>query len=110
MSALATKTSLDVTLIDPFQLIDWKDRTPPDHLYPKFKVFMDKFKKQHPPNQSDINHQGPIEPKATDNGDVKTQQQESQQDSAESESAKLNALLKLVLDPDTQSQPLDKPK
>ena len=44
VSALATKTSSDVTLIDPFQLIDWKDRTPPDHLYPKFKIFMDKFK------------------------------------------------------------------
>ena len=48
VSALATKTSSDVTLIDPFQLIDWKDRTPPDHLYPKFKVFNDKFKEQHP--------------------------------------------------------------
>ena len=71
---------------------------------------MDIFKEQHPPNQSDVNHQGAIEPKATDNGKLETQQQESQQDSADSESAELNALLKLVLDPNTQSQPLDKPK
>ena len=40
VSDLATKANSDVTLIDPVQLIDWKDRTPPDHLYPKFKVFM----------------------------------------------------------------------
>ena len=103
VSALATKTSSDVTLIDPFQLIDWKDRTPPDHLYPKFKVFMDKFKEQHPPNQSDVNHQGAKEQKATDNDEVETHQQEPQQDSADSESAELNALWKLVLDPNTQS-------
>ena len=31
VSALATKTNSDVTLIDPFQLIDWKDKTPSDH-------------------------------------------------------------------------------
>ena len=110
VSALATKTSSDVTLIDPFQLIDWKDRTPPDHLYLKFKVFMDKFKGQHPPNQSDVNPQGAKKQKATDNDQVKTQQQEQQQDSADSESAELNALWKLVLDPNTLSLPLDKPK
>ena len=47
VSALATKTNSDITLIDPFQLIDWKDRTPPDHLYPKFKVFMENFKEKY---------------------------------------------------------------
>ena len=73
VSALATKTNSDLTLIDPFQLIDWRDRTPPDHLYPKLKVFMDKFKEQHPPNQSEANHQGATEPEANGNGEVKTQ-------------------------------------
>ena len=34
-------------LIDLFQLIDWKEQTPPDHLYPKFKVFLDNFKDGH---------------------------------------------------------------
>ena len=37
----------DVTLIDPLQLIDWKDQTPPEHLYPKFKIFLDNFKSNH---------------------------------------------------------------
>ena len=81
------KTSLDVTLIDPFQLIDWKDRTPPDHLYPKFKVFMDKFKEQHPSSIPDVSYQGTTETKATNNDEVETKQQESQQSSTESESA-----------------------
>ena len=44
VSALATKSNSDVILIDPFQLIEWKERTPPDHLYPKFKLFLDNFK------------------------------------------------------------------
>ena len=47
VSASATKSNSDVTLIDPFQLIDWRDRTPPDHLYPKFKLFLENFKKGH---------------------------------------------------------------
>ena len=37
----------DVTLIDPLQLIDWKDQTPPERLYPKFKIFLDNFKSNH---------------------------------------------------------------
>ena len=32
-SATATKSDSDVELINPFQLINWKERTPPDHLY-----------------------------------------------------------------------------
>ena len=44
ISALAAKANSDVTLIYPFQLIDWKDQTPPDHLYPKFKTILDNFK------------------------------------------------------------------
>ena len=47
VSALATKSNSDVTLIDPFQLIDWKEQTPPDHLFPKFKLFLDNLKEGH---------------------------------------------------------------
>ena len=47
VSALATKSNSDVTLINPFQLIDWKEQTPPDHLYPKFKVFLDNLRNGH---------------------------------------------------------------
>ena len=71
---------------------------------------MNRFKEQHPSSKPDVSYQGTTETKATNNDEVKTQQQESQQSSTESESAELNALLKLVLDPSTQSQPLDKPK
>ena len=78
VSALATKTNSDVTLIDQFQLIDWKDRTPPDHLYPKFKVFMENFKEQHPPNQQERNPQGAPELKATTNNEVGTQAEEQE--------------------------------
>merc|ERR1711889_1919 len=35
VSATATKNQNDVTLIDPFQLIDFKTRILPEHLYPK---------------------------------------------------------------------------
>ena len=45
VSASATKSGLDVELIDPFQLINWKDKTLPDHLYPKFKLFLEEFKR-----------------------------------------------------------------
>ena len=45
VSATATKSGSDVELIDPFQLINWKDKTPPDHIYPKFKLFLENFKK-----------------------------------------------------------------
>ena len=85
VSALATKTNLDVTLIDPFQLIDWKDRTPPDHLYPKFKVFMENFKEKHPPNLPEINPQGTPELEATTNNEIGTQAKEqgSQPDSVD---------------------------
>ena len=44
VSASATKSGSDIKLIDPFQLINWKDKTPPDHLYPKFKPFLQEFK------------------------------------------------------------------
>ena len=44
VSASATKSDSDVTLIDSFQFIDWKHKTPPDNLYPKFKLLLEKFK------------------------------------------------------------------
>ena len=48
VSATATKNQSDVTLIDPFQLIDFKTRILPEHLYPKFRLQLDKFKSQNP--------------------------------------------------------------
>ena len=45
VSATATKSGSDVDLIDPFQIINWKYKTPPDHLYLKLKLFLKDFKK-----------------------------------------------------------------
>ena len=44
VSASATKSGSEVELIDPFQLTNWRNKTPLDHLYPKFKLFLEKFK------------------------------------------------------------------
>ena len=48
VSATATKNQSDITLIDPFQLVDFKTRILPEHLYPKFRLHLDKFKSQNP--------------------------------------------------------------
>ena len=44
VSANVTKNQSDIILIDPFQLVDYKTRIIPDHLYPKFRLSLDKFK------------------------------------------------------------------
>merc|ERR1712115_280036 len=68
VSATATTNQSDVKLIDPFQLVDFKTRILPEHLYPKFRLQLDKFKDQNPniditevpdetiQDQADINH------------------------------------------------------
>ena len=44
VNANVTKNQGEIMLIDPFQLIDYKTRIVPDHLYPKFRLHLDKFK------------------------------------------------------------------
>merc|ERR1711873_317590 len=48
VSATANANQADVKLIDPFQLVDFKTRILPEHLYPKFRLQLDKFKEQNP--------------------------------------------------------------
>merc|ERR1712237_204939 len=48
VSATANANQADVKLIDPFQLVDFKTKILPDHLYPKFGLQLDKFKDQNP--------------------------------------------------------------
>merc|ERR1711942_362037 len=48
VSASANANQSDVKLIDPFQLVDCKTRILPEHLYPKFRLQLDKFKDQNP--------------------------------------------------------------
>ena len=94
VSALATKSNSDVTLIDPFQLIDWKDRTPPDHLYPKFKLFLENFKNGHQVTLPAITYQETQEPVQTDDNDFGTQSgdQRLQQAMCSSEPTELDTL------------------
>merc|ERR1711890_181856 len=44
VSASTTKNQSEITLIDPFQLVDYRTKIIPDHLYPKFRLHLDKFK------------------------------------------------------------------
>merc|ERR1712208_259523 len=48
VSTTANANQADVKLIDPFQLVDFKTKILPDHLYPKFRLQLDKFKDQNP--------------------------------------------------------------
>merc|ERR1712041_43257 len=69
VSASATKNQSDITLIDPFQLVDFKTRILPEHLYPKFRLQLDKCKDQNPniditdePDENSIHSQHMQEP------------------------------------------------
>ena len=102
VSALATKANSDVTLIDPFQLIDWKDQTPPDHLYPKFKIFLDNFKSGHQTPLPAITYMDPQRQEADDdNLNTQTMEQEVQPESCTSEPTQLDLLLQNIIRPDS---------
>ena len=62
VSTTAIKSGSDVELINPFQLINWKDRTPPDHLYLKSKLFLKNFKKGIFTDTPSITYEGPDDP------------------------------------------------
>ena len=63
VSAYATKNQSDVTLIDPFQLVDYRNRVIPDQVYPHFQLIMDNFKTQGEGDQIDMpTLEGPEDP------------------------------------------------
>ena len=86
VSASATKSGSEVELIDPFQLTNWRNKTPPDHLYPKFKLFLEKFKNRDFTNISQITSPGLNEdhdvqmPQAHEDHDVKVLPEQENQD------------------------------
>ena len=45
VSASATKSGSKVELIDPFQFTNWRNKTRPEYFYPKFILFLGKFKR-----------------------------------------------------------------
>ena len=99
-------------LIDPFQLIDWKDRTPPDHLYPKFKLFLENFKKGHQVSIPEITQQSSESTTQQNNSDeeVQTGDQRLHQAMSSTSPTGLDTLLQKVMDSNTQSELLEKPK
>ena len=112
VSASATKSNSDVMLIDPFQLIDWKDRTPPDHLYPKFKLFLENFKKGLQTSTPEITHQDVDKPMQPTNSEeeMQTGDQRIHQAVDNPSPTGLDELLQKIIDPHIQSQQLDTPK
>ena len=59
VSASATASQSQVTLIDPFQLVDYKTRIVPHHMYPQFKIILDKFNNTY--QSQDTEHDREIE-------------------------------------------------
>ena len=106
VSASATKSNSDVTLIDPFQLIDWKDRTPPDHLYPKFKLFLENFKKGLQSSTPEITHQEADKSMQLSNSeeDMQTGDQRFHQAAGNPSPTGLVALIQKIMDPQIHSQ------
>ena len=107
----ATKSNSDVTLIDPFQLIDWKDRTPPN-LYPKFKIFLKNFKKGLQTITPEITYQDVDKPMQPTNSEeeMQTGDQRIHQAVDNPSPTGLDALLQKIMDLHIQSQQLDTPK
>ena len=77
VSASVTKNQSDITLIDPFQLVDYKTKIIPDHLYPKFKLLLDKFKNQNKQKQMDLSEL-PIQPEQEPNSQIPLEEDECQ--------------------------------
>ena len=57
VSASATANQSEVTLIDPFQLVDPKTRIIPHHMYPQFKLILDKFNNTDQSHNTDHNRE-----------------------------------------------------
>ena len=112
MSASAQKSNTDVMLIDLVQLIDWRDRTPPDHLYPKFKLFLEDFKKGHQVSIPEITHQGSESTTQQNNSeeDIQTGDQRLHQAMSTTSPTGLDTLSQKEMDPHTQSEHIDKLK
>ena len=114
VSASATKSGSDVNLIDPFQLINWKDKTPPDHLYPKFKPFLEEFKKGISTKVPRITYENPEnhemqEVPQQEIANCKTIEQRLQAANEKESPAGIDLVLKKLMDTTMAPDPLDIP-
>ena len=115
VSASATKSGSDVELIDPFQLINWRDKTPPDHLYPKFKLFLEDFKKGIFTDIPRITYEGPDDPDIQiipeqDNQDKETGEQKLQAAMHKESQTGIEMVLQKLMDPTITPDPLNVPE
>ena len=62
VSATATANKSEVTLIDPFQLVDYKTRIIPNHMYPRFNLLVDKFNNQEQDQDNNQDEENEIMP------------------------------------------------
>ena len=91
-----------ITLIDTVQIIDWKDQTPPEHLYPKFKIFLDNFKSvHHTPLPTIIFLNFQRQEAQDDNTNTQAIVQEEQPETCTSEPTQLDALLQNIIRQDS---------
>ena len=113
VSATATKSGSDVELINPFQLINWKDKTPPDHLYPKFKLFLENFKKGIFSNPPSITYKDPDDPNIQlpeeDDQNHETAEQRLKDAKEKGSSSRMDMVLKRLMDTTMTPDPLHIP-
>ena len=102
--ASATKSGSYVELINPFQLIKWRDKTSPDHLYPQFKLFLEDFKKGIFTDIPRITYEGPDDPDIQiipeqDNQDKETGEQKLQAANHKELPTGIDMVLQKLMDP-----------
>ena len=112
VSASATKSGSDVELIDPFQLINWKDKSPPDHLYPKV---LEEFIRGKYTNIPQITSSGLDDPGVQmlpeqENQDDETGEQKLQTAQQNESPTGLDIVLQKLIDPTIIPEPLNVPE
>ena len=97
------------------QLINWKEKTPPDHLYPKFELFLGDFKKRVFTYIPRITYEGPEDPDIQiipeqDNQDNETREQRLQAAKQKESPTGLDMVLQKLMNPNITPDHLKIPK
>ena len=101
VSASATKSKSEVELIDPFQLTDWRDKTPPELIYPKFKLFLENFKKNIDKDENKVkeNKENTARDQESPEKEKETRDQKVQKATKKKYPTGIDTLLKRIMDP-----------
>ena len=94
-------------------MINWKDKTPPDHLYPKFKLFLENFKKGIFSNPPSITYEDPVDPNIQlpeeNDQNHETTEQGLKDAKEKGSSSKMDMVLKRLMDTTVTPDPLHIP-